>query len=112
MSIKLLGERVKELRHKAGLTQLDLAYRVYISESYIALIEANKRNPSTDVINALAEVFHVSVDYLVNGEENESDKYRIKEWSSLVKGKSEIEIDNALKIVKLFFDCIDDNNNK
>ncbi|MBR0317382.1 MAG: helix-turn-helix transcriptional regulator, partial [Synergistaceae bacterium] len=34
-----LGKRVRELRRKAGITQLDLACRVNISESYIALIE-------------------------------------------------------------------------
>ena len=109
MSENTLGERIKSLRRKAGLTQLNLAYRIYISESYIALIEANKRNPSTDVINALAEVFHVSVDYLVNGEEDEADKLMFKEWFSIVNGRSEKEIKSALAMVKSFFDCIDDN---
>ena len=109
MSRNTLGERVKDLRRKSGLTQLDLAYRIFISESYIALIEADKRNPSTDVINSLAEEFHVSVDYLVNGEEKETDKLMFKEWYSIVNGRSEKEIKSALKMVKSFFDCIDEN---
>ena len=109
MNVETLGERVKELRRKAGMTQLDLAYRVYISESYIALIEADKRSPGMDIIAAIANEFHVSVDYLINGETSDDDKLRLKEWASLVANRSPKEIEDALKLVRSFFECIDSN---
>ncbi len=104
-----LGERVKELRQKAGITQIDLAYRIFVSESYIALIEADKRNPSMDIISKLADVFHITTDYLINGTETEEDKLMLKEWSDILKNRPQNEIESALKIVKAFFECVDSN---
>lgn len=102
-----LGKRVRELRRKAGITQPDLACRVNISESYIALIEADKRNPGMDIISALANEFHVSVDYLVSGKTSEDDNLRVREWSSLIRERSQKDIESALKLVRVFFECMD-----
>lgn len=102
-----LGKRVRELRRKAGITQLDLACRVNISESYIALIEADKRNPGMDIISTLANEFHVSVDYLVSGRASEEDNLMLREWTSLIKKRSQKDIESALKIVRTFFECLD-----
>ncbi len=104
-----LGERVKELRRKAGITQIDLAYRIFVSESYIALIESGKRNPSIEIVSKLADVFHVTTDYIVNGSETEEDKLMLKEWNDILKGRPQQEIDSALKMVKAFFECVDGN---
>ena len=104
-----LGNRVKQLRLKTGLTQLQLALRLYISESYIALIEADKRNPSMEIVGKLVDFFCVSSDYLMNGTETEADKLMLKEWTAVIEGRSENEIRSALQLVKSFFNCIDDN---
>lgn len=107
MSDATLGRRVRELRRKAGITQLDLACRVNISESYIALIEADKRNPGMDIVSTLANEFHVSVDYLVSGKKSEDDNLMLREWTSLIKERPQKEIETALKIVRTFFECLD-----
>lgn len=107
MSDATLGRRVRELRRKAGITQLDLACRVNISESYIALIEADKRNPGMDIVSTLANEFHVSVDYLVSGKKSEDDNLMLREWTSLIKERPRKEIETALKIVRTFFECLD-----
>ena len=104
-----LGDRIKSLRRSAGLTQLQLSYKIYVSESYIALIESGKRNPSIEIVSKLADVFHVTTDYIVNGSEAEDDKLMLKEWSSVLKGRPQQEIDSALKMVKAFFECVDSN---
>ncbi len=104
-----LGSRVKKLRNKSGLTQLQLAVNLYISESYIALIEADKRNPSMEIVGKLADFFCVTSDYLMNGSTNETDKLMLNEWSAIVKNRSKQEIESALQLVKSFFKCIDDN---
>ena len=109
MDNNTLGNRVKQLRIKAGLTQLQLAVNLYVSESYIALIEADKRNPSMDIVGRLADFFCVTSDYLMSGSESESDKLLLKEWSAVLQGRSDSEIESALKLVKSFFKCIDDS---
>ena len=110
--IKTIGERVKETRKKLGLTQSQLAEKVFISESYMALIEAGKRNPSTDVVKCLAEEMGVSIDYLIYGQaEQDIDTVLFNEWKRLTHGRTEFEIKSAYNIVKTFFDTIDKNKN-
>ena len=104
-----LGMRIRQLRKEKGLTQIQLADIIYVSESYIALIESGKRNPSIEIVSKLADVFHVTTDYIVNGSEAEEDKLMLKEWSSVLKGRPQQEIDSALKMVKAFFECVDSN---
>lgn len=50
------GEELRRLREEAGLTQAELAARVYVSASYIAQFEAGRRKPKADVANRLDEV--------------------------------------------------------
>lgn len=102
------GQRVRTLRREKGLTQLQLADALYISESYIALIEADKRNPSMDIMVKLAEKFHVTADYLINGTSMDAEETSIREWSELIRGRSDKEIAGAIALVKTFFSCIDD----
>lgn len=66
-----LGTRIKQLRKGRQLTQAQLAKELYLSESYVAYIETDQRNPSMDVVARIADYFHVSADYLINGDSQE-----------------------------------------
>ena len=112
MKKQTMGTRIKELRQKSGLTQMQLSEKIFTSESYIALIESNKRNPSMDIICKLADCFNVSSDYLLYGDISEADRLLIKEWTAAVNGRSDEEIQNALKLVRSFFECVDAANKK
>ena len=57
--------KIRELRNRAGLTQKELAERLYKSESAIRMWELGKSEPDLQSINALAEIFNVSVDYIL-----------------------------------------------
>ncbi len=103
------GQRVKKLRRDKGLTQIQLADELYISESYIALIEADKRNPSMDIMIKLADYFRVSSDYLIRGMADIRDQSSM-EWSEMIKGRSDKEISHAIGLVRSFFDCLDDKD--
>ncbi|WP_164993430.1 helix-turn-helix domain-containing protein [Macrococcus sp. DPC7161] len=50
----MLGERIKELRNQANLTQHELAEGI-ISRTYLSLIEKNSVHPSTNVLKKLSE---------------------------------------------------------
>lgn len=92
------------------MTQIQLAEKAYISESYIALIELDKRNPSTDVIIKLAEILGVSSDYLLFGDTPKNDMAFFKEWKELMTGRTPKEIEAAHTVIKTFFDNIDKCN--
>ncbi len=59
------GERLKQLRQSAHLSQTELANRVHTTKSAISYYETLERSPSPDVLIRLADVFHVTTDYLL-----------------------------------------------
>lgn len=59
------GEKLKSLRTEAGMTQADLAKRLSITESVVSYYELQERTPSPDVLIQLADIFHVTTDYLL-----------------------------------------------
>jgi SOS-response transcriptional repressors (RecA-mediated autopeptidases) len=61
----MYGERIKRLRVNAGMTQKDLASKLKMSEIAVRTWESGNRIPSANVIAALAEIFHVSSDYIL-----------------------------------------------
>ena len=66
------SNRLKELRTQAGLTQLQLAQRLGITKSVIPFYELSERAPSPDVLIRLAQIFHVSTDYLLGLDRKET----------------------------------------
>lgn len=61
----MLGDTLKELRLNRGLTQIALANKLNLDKSSIAKYETNKATPSPEVLMNLAQIFDVSVDYLL-----------------------------------------------
>ena len=59
------GGILKELRLQAGMTQKDLASMVGVTKSVISYYELSERSPSPEILIKLANVFHVSADYLL-----------------------------------------------
>ena len=74
----MLGKRIKELREAKKLTQKELADQFGLKDATIGLYEVEKRNPSIDTLNRLADFFEVSVDYLL-GRTDSLNIYREKD---------------------------------
>ena len=63
----MMGARIAALRKKAGLSQSDLAQQLQCSASAVGMYEQGRREPSADLLVRLAQLFHVSTDYLLTG---------------------------------------------
>ena len=61
----MFGKVLKELRVKNKLTQKELARALYLSNSSISHYENNRCMPSRETIEAFAQYFNVSIDYLI-----------------------------------------------
>lgn len=61
----LLGQRVKQLRLKAGLSQEAFADRCGLDRTYISGIERGVRNPTLEIINIIAKGLGVDVKELL-----------------------------------------------
>lgn len=61
---------LKELRTKLGVTQSDIAEKLYISESYYNLIENGERQKqlSIEMAQKLADVLGVTLSYICEQE--------------------------------------------
>ena len=66
----MLSSRIASLRCKAGLSQAALANRLGVSPSAVGMYEQGRREPSGDLLIALANIFQVSTDYLLTGREH------------------------------------------
>ncbi|NBL65997.1 helix-turn-helix domain-containing protein [Flavobacterium sp. NST-5] len=74
MDIKLkIGQRIKELREKAEMSQKDLAYTADLDRSYIASIENGQRNVSIVNIEKIANALNVTLKEFFN--DNEFEKH-------------------------------------
>ncbi len=61
-----LGERLRQLRVAAGMTQTELAGERF-SKEYVSQIERGKTRPTRETVNWLAERLGVDAGYLANG---------------------------------------------
>src|SRR5919198_389851 len=61
-----LGERLRQLRVAAGLTQSELAGDRF-SKEYMSQIERGKTRPARETVEWLAERLGVDADFLANG---------------------------------------------
>ena len=70
MEVKLkIGQRIKELREKKGMSQKDLAYAADLDRSYIASIENGQRNVSIVNIEKIAIALNVTLKEFFNDAE-------------------------------------------
>ena len=65
-----IGNKIKELRTKAGFNQSIIAEYLQVDQSLISKIEKGEREASTDVLKKLAELFGCKVSAIINEEED------------------------------------------
>ena len=69
-----IGKRIASLRKNAGLSQDELADKLFVSRELVSKWETDKRNPDYEMIEKIANVFEVSVVELSGGKENIFDE--------------------------------------
>lgn len=67
------SERLKDLRKQAGLTQVDVAEKLGISQPAYASWERGVKKPTQENLVKIAQILNVSVDYLVGNEEKSDE---------------------------------------
>lgn len=71
----MLGNKIKTLRNELNISQEELAKKINVSPSTIAMYETNRRQPNYDVLLKLSNIFECSMDYLLgNSDKRNSNK--------------------------------------
>jgi transcriptional regulator with XRE-family HTH domain len=73
-ALTTFGERLARLRKISKLSQSELSSRLKIAKSTLAMYETNKREPSFETIEKIANYFNTSTDYLLGRSEDSNPK--------------------------------------
>ena len=99
------NKKLQELRKQEGLTQEDLAQKLYVSRAAIYKWESGRGYPNIDSLKAIANLFSITVDELLSGNElldllQEENKQKTYSFRDLVFGLLDI---SALMLLFLPF---------
>jgi len=101
-----IGERIKELRVQKKLTQTDLAKLVKLTYIQIGRYEANKSNPSADVLQRLAHALDTKNELIMKGTEDEAVAAQLSDKELLKQYKQVEQLNQEDKhLVKTFIDA-------
>ncbi|HEU5139626.1 MAG TPA: helix-turn-helix domain-containing protein [Bacillales bacterium] len=82
----MIGDRVKEYRLNRKLSLSEAAERANVAKSYLSSIERNiQTNPSIQFLEKIAAVLDVSVETLLQEEDNLNSGQLDQEWLKIVK---------------------------
>lgn len=101
----MLGMRIKNLRKKVGLTQKQLADKLNIAPSTVAMYEAGKRDPDTETLKMMSKIFDVTTDYLLGNE----SKVVTQEHLTNVNNRIKAEFGENIKVMFHDINSFDDD---
>lgn len=68
----MIGDRIKEIRHKMKITQKELAKRLNVGQGAVSNWEKGKRVPDLSILKAFSKLSGVSIDKIVGTTRNEA----------------------------------------
>ena len=91
------NEKLQELRKQRGLTQEELAEKLYVSRTAISKWESGRGYPNIDSLKAIAKFFSVTVDELLSTDEiltiaEEDNKQKETHFRDLMYGLLDLSI--------------------
>lgn len=100
------GERLKDIRNKRKMSQTELAELSGLHYTQIGRYEKGKSMPSSDVLSKFAEIFSISIDFLLEGSSDDVAQSQIND-RDLLKQFKEIESlsEKDKETVKIFLDA-------
>ena len=93
----MLGARIAALRRSANLSQGELARRLQVSPSAIGMYEQGRREPSGEILVALARTFGVTVDYLLTGQPSPQEQDTVATALETALEHTQLQLDKRAK---------------
>lgn len=92
MNTKKIGNFIKKLREEKGLTQEQLAEKVFIGRGAISKWETGKNLPDIQSLQKLSELFSVTIEELLSGEEKPKENVTLTIYKERNNFKKKINI--------------------
>jgi len=100
---QLIGSRIKEARHKLGLTQEDLGERARLHYSYIGQVERGNKVPSLKTLKKISTALNIRLELLLEDtpEKEISPQHLLaQELMATVKNSSPDDIKMFIRIIR------------
>ncbi len=91
MEKKTIGKFISVLRKANGMTQKDLADRLFVSDKTVSRWERDECDPDLSLIPAIAELFGITTDELLRGERNSPASAEYQNEDEIIKQKKKTE---------------------
>lgn len=72
-----VGARIVKLRNRNNVTQLELARKLGVTDRAVSKWETGGGYPDILLLSQIADIFNVSIDYLLRGEPEKKQKWLI-----------------------------------
>lgn len=89
MDLKIIGQFIKEQRKTKGMTQIQLADKICVSEKTISKWECGNGFPDTSLMLPLCKALDISANELLSGKKLTSEEYIEQAESNLITLKSQ-----------------------
>lgn len=100
-----LGEKLRDLRKKRGISLDEVAEKTGTSKSYLWELEKNPdRKPSADKLGVLADFYNVSISFLLEDEEEQLDTVQ-EQIFTRIKKMDPKDREKVNKMLEAFFDA-------
>ena len=101
MEQKKIGNFLKNLRKKKGITQEMLAEKLNVSGRTVSRWETGNNMPDISLLIELAEFYDISIPEIVNGErKNEKMNEEVKEVAQTLSAYADFEKENLIKKIQ------------
>ena len=92
------AKNVSDLRNINGMTQLELAEKLNYSDKAVSKWERGESIPDISVVMQIADIFGVSVDYLLSTEHTEDDENNIRKMKEAAADAPRVKKNHAVII--------------
>jgi transcriptional regulator with XRE-family HTH domain len=95
------GKRLSRLRESRNMDQTKLGEILNLSKSTVSAYEHDQRQPSPETIVLIAEIFNVTTDYLLRGEEDTTkDNELSRELKDFIERYNKLDEDEKEFLMK------------
>lgn len=103
------GKFIAELRKTHGMTQLQLAEKLGVSDKTVSRWECGKGMPELSILMPLCEVLEINVNELLSGEFLTRESYSEKaeeNMLNLIQETTENKVKNSYSFISVFLSCV------
>ena len=85
--MNLIGENIRSLRKRVGLTQVEFSKRIGVSQGTLSDIELGNCNPSVETVLSIHDRYGVTLNWILKGTEEERAAHLELDGGKLVQNE-------------------------